>query len=197
MLAPDPDRRWTYKDYCAWPEGERWELIDGVAYAMVPAPSRWHQEASSDLLYLFRRALEGKPRKVYAAPFDVRLGPAEADDDDITTVVQPDLMVFCKPERLDDKGAHGAPDLAVEILSPSNPQHDTLRKRKLYEQHGVREYWIVDTANRRIYRMNLEGGRFGDPVEAGNGETLQSALFPEIRADIDALFPPPPPAPHP
>ena len=95
MLKPGRDRLCTYADYCGWPEDERWELIDGVPYAMVQAPSRLLQEIVSDLHYLLRRFLDDQSCHVYPAPFDIRFSDGDESDDQTHTVVQPDISVFC------------------------------------------------------------------------------------------------------
>jgi len=132
----------TYADYCKWDDsqGQRWELIDGWAYAMV-APSRWHQKVLVELIWRFRTHLDGKDCEVYIAPFDVRLNYHEADD----IVVQPDLLVVCDLEKLaDNKSVKGAPDLVIEVLSPSTAKHDKVTKFRKYRQYGVREAWFVE-----------------------------------------------------
>lgn len=165
MLQPaNKPGRFTYADYCRWPEGERWELIDGQAFAMSPAPSRIHQEFVVELAAQIHPKLANSPCRVYVAPFDVRLPRAQESDDEIDTVVQPDLAVICDPAKLDDKGCRGAPDWIIEILSPHSAAHDQIRKRALYERHGVREYWLLHPIDRllTIYRLESNGS-FGKP----------------------------------
>jgi Uma2 family endonuclease len=171
--AKKDDRIYTYADYCRWPDDERWELIDGVAYNMSPAPGRRHQEiamAISSEIYVY---LKDSSCRVYAAPFDVRLPEhAGQEEDDITTVVQPDISVFCNEENLDEHGAVGPPDIAVEILSPYTSVKDQREKLELYERFGVSEYWIVDPANRVmwVYRLGgVEGS--GEAENTGHEET--------------------------
>lgn len=108
QLAERPGQ-FTYADYCLWPDEERWELIDGEAFAICPAPTRMHQEFVVELTRQIANALAGNPCRVYAAPFDVRLPKANEADEFVDTVVQPDLAVFCDRGRLDDQGARGAP----------------------------------------------------------------------------------------
>jgi len=132
-------KRLTYADYCSWDDDQRWELIDGVAYAMS-SPSRKHQEILGILHIKIGTFLSGKQCKVFLAPFDVRLNHDSGDD----TVVQPDIMVICDSSKLGDKSCNGAPDLVIEILSPSTTMRDKLLKFRKYLQAEVREYWIVD-----------------------------------------------------
>ena len=138
-------KRYTYEDYCSWDDDKRWELIDGVPYAMS-APSQAHQEILSILNYLLYDFLKDKPCKVLPAPFDVRLNADTFDD----TVVQPDLLVVCDLEKLDSKSCVGAPDMVIEILSPSTTMRDMVLKSRKYLQAGVREYWIVDPDSKSV-----------------------------------------------
>jgi len=147
--------RYTYEDYCTWDDDKRWELIDGVPYAMS-APSRAHQEISSQLNRLIGNFLVGKPCKVFAAPFDVRLNFDTRDD----IVVQPDLLVVCDKSKLDDKGGIGAPDMVIEILSPSTAALDRFLKFNRYLQAGVREYWIVDPDSKTVSVYVLENDKY-------------------------------------
>ena len=144
-------RSYAYEDYCAWDDDERWELIDGVPYAMA-APNRSHQGISGSIYVQLANFLRGKACEVYYAPFDVRLNAETFDN----TVVQPDIVVFCDESKLDDKGGIGAPDMAVEILSPSSASHDMIRKYMLYMNVGVREYWIVDPVTKTVVVHLLE-----------------------------------------
>ncbi|GAB6041238.1 Uma2 family endonuclease [Endothiovibrio diazotrophicus] len=191
------ERRWTYADYLRWPDDERWELIEGVAYAMSPAPTRTHQRLSMELSAQIHARVSGSNCEVYAAPFDVRLAPREASDEEITTVVQPDLSIYCDASILDERGAKGSPTLVIEILSPSNSPHDTILKRRLYETNGVPEYWIVDPPNDRIYVFVLKEGRYleGEPYD--RDRTLRASAVPAIEIDLARLFPERPPVPHP
>ena len=126
---------------------------------MLASPSRVHQDISKELSRQLANYLEGKKCRVYAAPFDVRLFE-EKDDrpDDVQTVVQPDISVICDPNKLDEHGCKGAPDLTLEILSPSNVQYDTLVKLNLYQKAGVREYWVVSPDDKTVHIFLLDGG---------------------------------------
>jgi len=147
---------YTYADYYRWDDGERWELIEGKPYAMSPAPSWGHQGVSLEIAGQLRNFLRGKSCKVFAAPFDVRLN-ADTDDD---TVVQPDIIVICDRLKLRGTGCIGAPDMVVEILSPATAYHDIHVKFRLYQNAGVREYWIVNTNMKTVQAHILENGRY-------------------------------------
>ncbi|MBP6261468.1 MAG: Uma2 family endonuclease [Chromatiaceae bacterium] len=177
----------SYGDYCQWPEGERWELIDGEAFAMAPAPTRLHQEFVVELARQIGNALQGQPCRVYVAPFDVRLPRKDEADARVDTVVQPDVAVICDPRKLDDKGCRGAPDWIIEILSPASAAHDQIRKRALYERHGVREYWLLHPVDRvlTIYRLG-EDGAFGKP----DIRTLEEPTPVGVIADMTIHWPP-------
>jgi Uma2 family endonuclease len=159
----DPERH-TYGDYRTWPEPPRYELIEGMAYAMAPAPTRRHQRLVGELFRAISDTLEHSTCEVNLAPFDVRLPKDDEADDDIETVVQPDLSVVCDPAKLDDKGCRGAPDWLIEVLSPATAGHDQVRKLALYERHGVREYWLVHPVDRVVTIYRLENGAYGRPV---------------------------------
>ena len=137
------DDTFTYGQYRSWPDGKRWELIEGVAWAMS-APTTRHQKTIGSLHLLFASYLKGKPCEVFIAPYDVLLYEADEPPEQVRNVVQPDLMVFCDKTKIKEKFAWGAPDLAVEILSPSTTKKDLNDKFRLFEKHGVREYWVVD-----------------------------------------------------
>jgi len=156
MQLPDESQLYTYADYCGWGDEERWELIDGIPFAMAPAPSTAHQSISSVLHGKLFAFLEGKPCKVFHAPFDVRLNSAGEDD----TVVQPDIVVVCDTSKLDEKGCNGAPDMVIEILSPSTAKKDRVTKFNKYQQAGVREYWLVDPDSKTLSTHVLTDGGY-------------------------------------
>ncbi len=171
------EKIYTEEDYNNLPETVRAELIDGQLYYMS-APSRMHQEILSALhirigTYILSK---GGSCKVYPAPFAVKL----FNDRDDT--VEPDISVICAPEKLTDRGCTGAPDWIIEIISPSNPEHDYIRKLNLYADAGVREYWIVDPRDRKILVYDLQNEHaedftvkpytFQDKIKAGIYEDL-------------------------
>jgi len=148
---------WTYADYKDWElaEGERFELIDGTAYAMS-APTTYHQAMLMELSRQIANYLQGKPCKVFPAPFDVRLFYAEDESDD--TVVQPDISVVCDERKRGSEGCRGAPDFVAEILSPSNTAIEMERKFELYRHAGVREYWVLDGEQKILHAYCFEKG---------------------------------------
>jgi len=179
-----PAERYTYADYASWPEDTRYELIDGVAYAMA-GPNRRHQEIVGNLFLQLANALEGHPCRVYVAPFDVRLPKADEEDEAVDTVVQPDLSVFCDRSRLDDKGARGAPDWIIEVLSPATAGHDQILKRRAYERSGVREYWLVHPTDRIVIIYWLTDGAYGRPDVFELVGSAVSRVLPELAIDWD------------
>ncbi len=187
-----PNERFTYRHYRTWPDEERWELIDGHAWAMSPAPRRRHQEISHKLSLNFGNFLKGKPCKVYGAPFDVLLPQNDEADDDVDTVVQPDIVVFCDRSKLTERGARGAPDLVVEILSPSTSRKDQREKFDRYERSGVREYWVIDPEawSVWVYRLGpdarFDQGELRDRL--GDTSPISSAVLGGFELDLEDLF---------
>ncbi len=176
------DERYTYADYCKWDDGERWELIDGVAYAMSPAPNRMHQSVSGEIFGQLYEFLKGHPCKAFYAPFDVRLDADKEDD----TVVQPDIVVICDQSKLDDKGCKGAPDLVVEIVSPSSSRHDKVRKFNKYLVAGVKEYWIVDPGDKTVMVYFLQESSKAVPYE--ETDKIPVGVLPECVIDLAPVF---------
>jgi len=143
-LQLDLTKRYTFADYLTWLDDSRRELIDGFVRLLFPAPRRIHQKVSKKLSWCIEKFLVNKKCELYYSPFDVRLlKNGEKGNNQIDTVVQPDICVICDLSKLDDYGCLGAPDMIVEIVSPSNSKHDVKTKFELYQRHGVREYWIV------------------------------------------------------
>jgi Uma2 family endonuclease len=192
MNDTDKKTKYTYADYYSWNDGKRWELCEGAPVLMSPAPGRWHQKISGSLFLQFGNFLLGKPCEVYDAPFDVRLNPESGDD----IVCQPDIAVVCDQSKLNDKCCVGAPDLIVEILSPSTARHDRLRKFNLYLKAGVREYWIVDPDEKTVQVCILENSKYvihmydetaQIPVSVLDGCVIDmKAVFPEPYYEINA-----------
>ncbi len=184
----DPEGRYTYADYLMWRFKERVELIRGKLLRMSPAPNRMHQEVATQLTRHFANFFAGKTCRVYSAPFDVRLPVSRRLGQD-TTVVQPDLCVICDPAKLDEHGCAGAPDLVVEILSPGNSSREMGEKFRVYEEAGVREYWIANPEEKvvLIYVLNDKGAYIGlAPVTVDS--PLRASIFPELAIDLREVF---------
>jgi Uma2 family endonuclease len=183
------DARYTFADYLQWTGDARWELIDGVAYNMTPAPSRRHQKISGELFLQFGLFLRGKRCEAYDAPFDVRLPKPGESDETTSTVVQPDLVVVCDPAKLDDRGCKGAPDLVIEILSPDSVARDQKEKFLLYEQAGVLEYWLVHPTDRivTVFHRGADGA-YGRPAVYTPGEHIRVGVLPELEIDLAAVL---------
>ena len=181
---------YTYADYLLWKFQERLELIKGKIFKMSPAPSRKHQKISFNITGIFYNYFQNKSCEVYSAPFDVRLTTKDKNDNEISTVVQPDLCVVCDPEKLDDRGCVGAPDFIIEILSPGNSSKEMRIKYDLYEECGVREYWIVRPEYEEISQYVLEEGKYVlKATFTGIEEEITPYIFPDLKiiwADIFA-----------
>jgi len=176
----------TYADYKNWDlkPGERYELIHGEAYAMA-APNSPHQEILIELSTQFHTYLRKKPCKAYPAPYDVRLYYEEDESDD--TVVQPDLVVICDEKKRGYEGCRGAPDLVVEILSPSNTLKEMKRKFKLYQEAGVREYWVVDPEGKDITVHLFNEGAVISRIFGSTG-TAPVSILPGFEISLDEVF---------
>ena len=188
-FALEKDKHYTYKDYLTWPDDERCEIIDGVVYMMTPAPILAHQDVAGEIFYQAKQALRGKTCRALIAPLDVRLPCNNDAEEDSDIVVQPDVMVVCDPSKLDRRGVRGAPDWVVEVLSPKSASRDQIEKRRIYERHGVLEYWLVHPTDRILTIYRLQNGEYGKPdIFALQGSTPVSVL-PDISIDWDALTP--------
>lgn len=150
--------KYTYKEYLIWNGPERYELVKGNAY-LLSAPTPTHQDISGQIHRQLLNFLEGKTCKAYAAPFDVRLFEQEEDNpDDVNTVVQPDISIICDQNKIDEHGCKGAPEMIIEILSPSTVRHDRLIKMNLYQQAGVKELWLISPEERTAQVFLLNDG---------------------------------------
>ena len=184
----DLEKMYTYADYYKWRFEERVELIKGKIFKMSPAPNRFHQELTRDILLALSNFLQGKQCQVYMAPFDVRLPKKSNDDKDIITVLQPDVCVVCDPSKLDYRGCIGAPDIIVEILSPGNNSKEMKNKYEVYEYACVKEYWVVSPQNQTFLIHTLQDGKFQlSPVKVP-GDVVTSALLPGFSLDLTELF---------
>lgn len=191
MPLPEKDKGkiFTYEDYLNWSGMQRIELINGYVYLMAP-PSRLHQKVSGAIYVQFFNYLKDKDCEVYYAPFGVRF-PTENDrsDKEIKNVVEPDIVVVCDKTKLDDEGCKGAPDLIVEITSPSSARKDKIEKFNLYERHGVKEYWIVEPESKIVSVFTLqENKRYGRPDMYSVGDKIKVSIFDDLIIDLTDVF---------
>ena len=184
----DPEGHYTYSDYLLWQFQERVELIKGKIFKMSPAPNTMHQRVSGNLSRELLIYFHKKSCLACIAPFDVRL-PVKDKKGRQSTVVQPDLCVICDESKLDEQGCNGAPDWVIEILSPGNSKFEMLEKFKTYEEAGVREYWVVNPAERIVlpYVLN-EAGQYSGLAPAGEEDQLRPYIFPDLVIDLKEVF---------
>jgi len=175
------DRRYTWTEYQTWSDGERWEIIDGVAHNMSPAPSIRHQSIAGNLFSYLHRHLSGKSCRPFIAPTDVRLSE--------TDVVQPDILVVCDPARITPSHIEGAPELVVEILSPGTSARDLREKKWLYQRCGVREYIVVDPLELYAQRFLLSSeGRYGEPEIFGPEDIISLTVLEGLAFDLREIL---------
>ena len=188
MVTAKSKGKYTYADYFATPEGERWELIDGVLYHMAAAPNIKHQVASGNSYFLISSHI--RPLRLgllLSAPCAVLL-PGES-------AVEPDLLYVSAARQyiLTERACEGPPDLVVEILSPSNREHDLERKRELYARHGIPEYWIMEPYAETVRALNepvISAGVGAYAVETlyQSGDTLTTARIPGLLIAVADVF---------
>jgi Uma2 family endonuclease len=182
----DLTKQYSYADYLLWQFSERVELIKGFIKKMSPVPSRKHQTVAKNITFKMMLFLEGKVCNLFFAPFDVRLPIPSTKKD--STVVQPDLCIICVESKLDDKGCNGSPDLIVEILSLYNSKYDVDTKFTLYQDAGVKEYWIVEPEEKLIFIYTLQEGVYIGLKPFSEGQIVTSPLFPELQISVDDVF---------
>ncbi len=191
MVQPmrDGEGNYTYADIIISPEGERWELIDGVAYDMSPTPLVRHQEILGALLMQFHPFVEHTPCRLYLGPLDVRLPTPSENGMTASTVLQPDILIVCEREKLDELGCIGAPTLVVEITSPWTTAKDLREKRAVYERVGVPEYWIILPSDLLLLVFTLdETGRYGAPTIYLPDEQVPVRMLPGAHIDLARVF---------
>ncbi|OXT05978.1 hypothetical protein CE561_11965 [Thermoanaerobacterium thermosaccharolyticum] len=186
MGLPDKKEVYTYDDYLNWPDNQRIELIDGQIYLMAP-PSTMHQRVLREIFTIFSVYLKGKKCEAFCAPFGVKF--SEKNEKDIKTVVEPDIAVVCDKSKLDNEGCKGAPDLIVEIVSPSSASKDKIEKFNLYEKYGVKEYWIVEPEEKIISVFTLQdNNRYGRPEPYTVGNKIKVSIFDDLVIDLKDVF---------
>lgn len=185
----DESMTYSYAHYLNWLFDERVELIKGKVFKMSPAPSRIHQEIFGAIFNPIYSFLKNKSCKVYSAPFDVRFPKNSKADAAIFTVLQPDICVVCDLTKLDDRGCIGAPDLVVEIISPGNNKKELLHKYQIYQEFGVKEYWVVSQSDKNILIYNLDSeGKFRPSKVFNLGEEITSKVLPDFVLKVDDVF---------
>ncbi len=186
---PDSSLEYSYADYLKWKFEERVELIKGKIMKMT-APNRKHQEVSGNLFFGIKKFLEDKSCKVYTAPFDVRLPrKIKATNEEIITVIQPDISIVCDTSKLDDKGCIGAPDLVVEILSPGNSKKEIRLKYEVYEEAAVKEYWIINPVEENVAVLLLNpSGKFDGAKLYATGDIIYSSAVAGLAVNLADIF---------
>jgi Uma2 family endonuclease len=184
------NKTYTYADYLTWQLDEYVELLRGKVFRMSPAPLRRHQEVSGKLHTELGLFFKRQPCRVYSAPFDVRFPRQqhETGDAQIITVLQPDLCVVCDQAKLDERGCVGAPDWVIEVLSAGNTPREMREKYQVYEESGVREYWIVQPDTASVLPYVLENGRFVGRAPMLKGDLVSPTIFPGLVLDLDYVF---------
>ena len=179
---------YSYADYLLWKFQQRVELLKGKIFTMSPAPNTKHQRISMGLTRELLNFFKGKTCQLFAAPFDVRLPQKSKKDEQIYTVVQPDLCVICDPNKLDERGCIGAPDLIIEILSPGNSKKEMKDKFELYQEAGVAEYWIVHPTEENILVFVLKDGKYSSLPPVVMGDMITSEVFSGLKIDTKDIF---------
>jgi Uma2 family endonuclease len=179
----------TYADYLRWSRPFGDELINGTAYIREPpSPILVHQDIVGELHRQIANALLNTSWRVYVAPCDVRLPKSAEKDDQIDTVVQPDLLIVPNFEKLDMRGVRGAPDWLAEVLSPGTSRYDRRVKLPVYERAGVREVWLVQPADRTVTVYQLASGQYGSGTLFKLEGHMQLAAVPDVMIDWDMVL---------
>ncbi len=187
----DLNQTYSYADYLTWRLTETVELIKGKIMLMSPAPNVGHQRIERNLIIDIGTHLKNQRCQVFPAPFDVRLYDRKKsmlNNQDIYTVVQPDLCVVCNPELLDQQGCNGAPDWIIEILSKGNSKREMQIKFQLYQESGVQEYWLVYPEQEAIHQFVLDDGRYQLKNMYAEDDQAIPSLFPDLAIDLTELF---------
>ncbi|WP_269241909.1 Uma2 family endonuclease [Flavobacterium limnophilum] len=186
----DFDKTYSYADYLTWKFQERLEIFKGKLFRMSPAPSTSHQKVASNLHGILWNKFKNHSCKLFSAPFDVRLMDKKksTNDSEVFTVVQPDLCVICDENKLDQRGAFGAPDLVIEILSPGNSKKEMKYKFDLYEEAGVLEYWIVNPEDKTFLIYVLKDDQFIGIHPLIEEDQIKSLLFPQLDFILEEIF---------
>ena len=179
------EKEYTYEDLLNMEDENRYEIIDGKLFLMS-SPSTIHQEILLELGVQLKQFFKDKKCKPFIAPLDVRIS-GERINKKVKNVVQPDLMVVCDKNKIDEKGICGAPDFIIEIMSPSNQVHDTVRKYQLYLKYGVREYWLISPMDKKIFTCVLDNQRY-DVEEYKIEDEIKSKIFKDLALSLKEIY---------
>jgi Uma2 family endonuclease len=189
----DLNGTYSYADYLQWQLEEAVELIKGKIFRMSPAPGATHQRISGKMTHFLSNYFWQKSCEVFSAPFDVRLldgSKSAAANHDIFTVVQPDISIICDEAKIDEAGCLGAPDLIIEILSKGNSRKEMKHKFSLYEENGVREYWIVAPYEQFLQQFILgSDNRYHLHAICTSDDIVTSVIFPDLNIPLQEVFP--------
>src|SRR5437899_8632858 len=195
MKTEEPDLygTYSYSDYLTWQWTEMAELIHGKIYKMSPAPTSTHQKVSGRLFLEIGNFLKSKKCQLFSAPFDVRLplSSKQKRDKEITTVVQPDLCVVCDPQKIDERGCLGAPDWIIEILSMHTSAKDLREKFDVYEEAGVKEYWVVHPQEQTVlvYTLDEKGKYKGILKPYVSTDSINPITLSGLTINLKEVFP--------
>lgn len=191
-IVKEPDMeygKYSYADYLTWEIDDMVELIRGKVYKWaVAAPGMSHQKVSVRLTNKFFNFLKGKSCQVFYAPFDVRLPVKSKKNNQIHTVIQPDICVICDESKLDERGCNGVPDLVVEILSPGNNRKELRLKYEIYEESGVREYWVIHPIEQTLLIYKLMNGKYQSSRLFVSGDSVKSDCIEGFELDLEEIF---------
>ena len=191
MEVKEPDlafNNYSYADYLSWTMDEMVEIIKGRVFKMSPAPKRIHQKISWRLSGLLYNYLKDKKCQAFSAPFDVRLPVKSIKNEEIFTVVQPDICVICDLEKLDDAGCIGAPNLIIEILSKGNNKKELKNKYEVYEESGVKEYWIIHPEEQTLLVNKLVDDKYISFRLLTNGDEITTPILPGFTLNLNDVF---------
>ena len=187
-ISKRDDLHHTFADYLVWSRTHGDELIDGTAYIREPpSPSYGHQSMVAELARQLMNQLVGTPWQLLFAPLDVRLPRSNESDDEIDTVVQPDLFITCEINRLSKRGLRGAPRWLAEVLSPSTASYDRAVKIPVYERAGVPEVWLVNPRRRSLAVYRLVDGRYQPPTILNLSGRTRLTAVPGVSVDWDQV----------
>lgn len=180
-VAKNSGHKHTYAEYLTWPDDERWEIVDGEAYDMAPAPTPRHQGVVTRFAGILDRALSGGTCRAFVSPIDVVLSEH--------SVIQPDIVVVCDAAKVTEASIRGAPDVVIEVLSPSTALRDKREKLRLCERHGVPEYVVADPSTRTVERYALgEGGSYGRAQVLGPEDRLVLTSLDSLEIELQEVF---------